>query len=103
MKVTKVSPAVLDTPPQPRGLTARQLARLELEGSLAKAIDESHADRSVAFRVRLDQGEKAATIRLAFNRAKTSTGHGEVNLFKVGDDLFIVSRPQKRGRRPKAG
>ncbi len=103
MKVTKVSATVLDAPPPPHGLTPRQLARQELEKSLEKAISDAHGDASAAFRLRLDAGEKVATIRGAFGRAKTRAGHGDVNLFKVGDDLFIAARPQKRGRRPKAG
>ncbi len=103
MKVTKVSATVLDTPSQPRGLTPRQLARLELDRSLEKAISDAHADKSAAFRLRLDAGEKVATIRVAFNHAKTGTGHSDVNLFKVSDDLFIAARPQRRGRRAKAG
>ncbi len=102
MKLTKISAAVFDAPPQPKALTPRQLARLELERSLEKAIKDAHSDKSAAFRLRLDEGEQPATIRLAFNRAKARIGHGDVNLFKVGEDLVIAAREQKRGRRPKA-
>jgi hypothetical protein len=102
MKLTKVSADVLDAPPKQRGLTPRQVARLELERSLEKAIRDAHADKAAAFRLRLEDGEKPTTIRSAFNRVKSSVGLAGVNLFKIGDDLVVAAREQRRGRRPGA-
>lgn len=100
MKITKVDAAVLDTRPQQPQSTPRQRARAELERALGKAITDAHADGRSAYRVRLDEGEKASTVRLAFNRARLNSGLQGVNLLKVGNELFIARRPQTRGRRP---
>jgi hypothetical protein len=102
MRLTKISAVVLDAPQKQRGLTPRQLARLEMERSLEKAIKNVHADTGAAFRLRLEDGEKPTTIRAAFNRVKSSVGLADVNLFRIGDDLVVAAREQRRGRRPKA-
>jgi hypothetical protein len=102
VKITKISPDVLDAPQRQASLTPRQLARLELERSLEKAATEVQGDKSTAFRVRLTDGEKASTVRAAFNRVKRRSDLGEVNLFKLGQDFVIAARPQRRGRKPGA-
>jgi len=53
----------------------------------------------VAFRLDLDDGEKPATLRLAFIRVRERTGASEVNLFTRDGVHIVANRPQARGRR----
>jgi len=102
LKIRKISADVLDTPTRSRTPSAREIRRVELEGKLESVIRSARQDTGSAFRIQPDDGEKPATLRLAFNRVKSRVGATGVNLFKVGDDLIVAQREQRRGRRPKA-
>ena len=75
---------------------------MEMERRLDEAIKGAALDPSSAYRVQLDDGEKAATVRQAFNRVKGRIGADGINLFKLEDGLIIAKRAQRRGRRPQA-
>jgi hypothetical protein len=105
LKIRKVSPTAFETPAATatKELTPRQRARLELEQTIDEALRAAAGDADAAFRLTLDDGEKPATIRQAFNRVKTRTPSGaDVNLISHDGELYIAKRPQRRGRRPKA-
>jgi hypothetical protein len=104
MKIRKVSADVLE--PQmraaARALTPREQRRLALESKLEKVVQRAVRDANAAFRLELEEGEKASTVRQAFGRVRDRLGATDVNLFARGDSLVVAKRPQTRGRRPNA-
>jgi hypothetical protein len=103
MKIRKVSADMLDRPSQARSreLSPRQQKRRALEQALETAISRAASESDAAFRLDLDDDEKAATVRAAFRRVRERTGATAVNLFARDDALIVAKRPQTRGRRPK--
>ena len=104
MKIRKVSADVLDRPAarRERTLSPREKRRLALQERLAKAITGAQQDQSTAFQLELETGEKASTMRVAFNRVRDRLDAKEVNLFSRDGTLLIANRPQTRGRRVKS-
>ena len=102
MKIRKVGIDVLKEPAKPKGPTPRELRRLDLESKLEEAIIAARSDTGSAVKLILDQGEKVAGVRVAFNRVKDRLHAGEVNLHKRGEDLYVAALPNTRGRRRKA-
>lgn len=99
MKIRKVSADVLDQPRRrERTPSARELRRMALERLLESAIRRASENEAAAFVVELDD-EKAATVRLAFNRVRDRLRASDVNLFSRSGSLFIAKRAQTRGRR----
>lgn len=100
MKIRKVSAALLEpaaTSTQ-RRVSARERRRRALEQGLERALRRANREPQAAFKIDLDEGDKAPTIRLAFLRVKERVGLSEVNLFSRDGALFIAKRPQTRGR-----
>lgn len=77
----------------------REAKRMEVERALERAIQGAEKDQAIAFRLALEEGDKASTVRAAFNRARDRTGATTVNLLTVEGHLYIAQRPQQRGRR----
>jgi hypothetical protein len=105
MRITKVSADVLSSPAKPKALSPREQKRLAMEARLQEVIEEaSRSDGSEVYRVTPSDGEKAATVKLAFKRVKDRVGAAAVNLRTVGGDIFVGRMPpSNRGRKPKAG
>jgi hypothetical protein len=101
VRTRKVSADVFESP-RARALSPREQRRIEIERRLDEAIRGADSDPSSAYRVQLEDGEKPATVRQAFNRVKGRIGADGVNLFKLEDGLIIAKRAQRRGRRPQA-
>ncbi len=104
--IRKVSAEVLDSPVRgpnnDRPLTEAQIRRKELDKTLATAINRAASTPGAAFLIELD-GEKPATVRNAFLRAREGVSGGEfVNLFSRSGDLYIARRPQTRGSKRSA-
>jgi hypothetical protein len=105
VKIRKVSADLLEpskTSSQ-RPLSARELRRLALEQDLEAALRRADSEPQAAFKIDLDEGDKAPTIRLAFLRVKERVGLSGVNLFSRDGALFIAKRPQTRGRVRRLG
>lgn len=103
MKIRRVAAALLDrqrTTPAAKAESPRERTRRELEAKLGEAVEGARLDASIAFRVTLDDGERASSVRAAFKRVKYRIGAAEVNLITVDGELYIVRHPQRRGRRP---
>lgn len=101
MKIRRVSAELLDPSKNTsrRPLTARELRRRALERDLEAAVRRADREPHMAFKISLDEGDKAPTIRLAFLRVRERVALPEVNLFSRNDALFIAKRPQTSGRR----
>ncbi len=104
MKIRKVSADVLEPSKREsaRSLSQREQRRLALEAKLEQVVRRAADDPSAAFRLHLEDGEKAPTVRQAFGRVRDRLGADEVNLFARDDSLIVAKRPQTRGRRAKA-
>ena len=104
MKIRRVSAEVLDATKQAaqRPPSERERRRLALEKRLERVVRQASADAKAAYRLVLEDGEKAPTVRLAFSRVRDRLGASDVNLFARGGALIVAKRPQRRGRRRKA-
>lgn len=109
MKIRKVSAELLDPSKHSsqRPVSAREQRRRALEQGLEAAVRRADREPQAAFKIDLDEADKAPTIRLAFIRVKERVGLSEVNIFSRDGALFIAKRPQtrgrgRRGRRPAA-
>jgi hypothetical protein len=103
MKIRKVSADVLEPSKRQtsRSLSPREQRRLALESKLEQVMRRAADDPEAAFRLELEEGEKAPTVRQAFRRVRDRLGTDEVNLFARDESLIVAKRPQTRGRRPK--
>lgn len=105
MKIRKVDPAVWNPEKSPRALSPRTQARLAQEELLRKSLVSKLTGPDDVFEVRLEAGEKAATIRQRLlNVAKDQKMNIAVSI--RGDALLVglatPERRTRRGRRPKA-
>lgn len=102
-RIARVSAAALDAKTdKPKQLGSRELKRLALETTLARAIRgaSQHGGR-VAYRVILEKDDKSSTIKSAFKRVRQAEGIGDINLLTVDGGLYVAKRPQRRGRQPR--
>jgi hypothetical protein len=105
VKIRRVSAALLEpskTSSQ-RPLSARELRRRALERDLEAALRRADGEPQAAFKIDLEEGDKAPTIRLAFLRVRQHVGLSGVNLFSRDGALFMAKRPQTRGRGRRGG
>lgn len=103
MKIRKVSAALLEPAKSAeRPLSPGARRRRALERDLERVLRRADRDPNAAFKLDLDEGDKAATIRLAFLRVKQRVALSEVNLFLRDGSLFVAKRPQTRGRGRRA-
>lgn len=103
--IRQVTASALDAKPDSRrAASPRELRRIALERVLATGLRGAAKDGGrIAYRVILEDGDKASTIKAAFKRVKIAARDTEVNLLTVGDSLYIAKRRQTRGRRPNSG
>ncbi len=105
MKIRRVSAELLEPSKNTsqRPLSPREQRRRALEQDLEAAVQRADREPQAAFKIDLEEGDKAPTIRLAFLRVKERLGLSAVNLFSRDGALFIAKRPQTRGRGRRGG
>lgn len=103
LKIRKVSADVLEPSKgeSARSMSPREQRRLALEAKLEQVVRRAADDPNAAFRLELEDGEKAPTVRQAFRRVRDRMGANDVNLFARDESLIVAKRPQTRGRRAK--
>jgi len=103
LKIRKVSADVLEPSKgeSARSMSPREQRRLALEATLEQVVRRAADDPNAAFRLELEDGEKAPTVRQAFRRVRDRMGANDVNLFARDESLIVAKRPQTRGRRAK--
>jgi hypothetical protein len=89
--------------PRERALSPRQLAALQREDEIRKALGRLKADDVIA--LELDPSEKVPTMRLAVKRVIASH-RPDVNMAVRGRTIYLSTAAlpgARRGRPPKAG
>ena len=107
MKIRKTDASAMAPAPsiRARTLSPAAQARLEQADLLRRSVIDRLAGPDDVFKVALDEGEKAATIRLRLLKVAKEQGK-EIAVMVRGDHLLVglmtPERRPRRGRRPKA-
>ena len=107
MKIRRTDPAELlpPKPKPPKTLSPRTQARIAQEQLLDRTVISKLASPDDAFEIRLEPGEKLATIRQRLLKVAAER-HVEIAV-RIREERVIVGlmtpeRRSRRGRRPKA-
>ena len=107
MKIRKTDPTAMDpAPARPaRALSPAAQARLAQYEMLRKSVIDRITGPDDVFRVTLEDGEKAATVRQRLLKVAKDAGR-DVVVQNRGDHLLVglmtPERKPRRGRRPKS-
>lgn len=104
MRIRAAKLEELKPKPRERALSPRQLAALQREEELRKALGRLKADDDI-IAVELEDGEKIPTMRAAVKKAIAAQKPGTSMAIR-GRTIYLSVGPlpgARRGRRPKAG